>query len=85
MQKHNEDAEIFDALLPGQPKVHANPKNAKAPDWRKVNLFVCRNGTDTISGEKMAPQYERTTTGERIRILRYKNKQNQTIYSKWFP
>lgn len=46
----------FDSLLPGQPTVIANPRNEPLPTWRQINTYVCRNGIDTISGERMAPQ-----------------------------
>ena len=66
-------AEAFDALLPGTPKVHKNPQNAAVPTWREVNTYVCGNAKDQLTGEAMAPHFEYMSTGQRVRILKYKN------------
>ena len=67
------DEEIFDAMLPGMPTVIANPKHHEEPDWHNLNAFICRNGVDTISGEKLAPLHEYRVTGKRVRVINYRS------------
>jgi len=70
-EKAGWDHENFDALLPRKPNVFLNLKNEKEPTWQELNAFVCRVGVDTNSGLPMAPQYEYTTTGDRVRLISY--------------
>ena len=63
--------EIFDVLLPGQPKLIMNLKSEKEPTWSELNAFVRRTGVDTVSGLKMAPHYEHKATRGRLRIIIY--------------
>lgn len=72
-EKARWNAEMFDALLPGKPLVISKPQGAKDPDWREINAYICHNGVDTLSGLEMAPHYEYVSTGDRVRILRYKD------------
>ena len=66
------DQEVFDAILPGEVHVVENPTGAtRIPTWRELSLFVCRNGTCTLDGEAMAPQYEYKKTGEKVRLINY--------------
>ena len=66
------DMENFDALLPGTVKVVENLTNTTTiPTWRELSHYVCTNGTCTIDGEAMAPQYEYTATKELVRIIQY--------------
>lgn len=74
-------SEAFDALLPGTPKVHKNPKNATVPTWREVNTYVCGNAKDQLTGEAMAPHFEYVGTGQRVRILKYKTGIESMIFS----
>ena len=76
------NVEVFDALLPGTPKVLPNPNN-KTVTWREVNAFVCGNAVDTLSGERIAPHFEYVATGERVRILQYKDIQVEITLKQW--
>ena len=76
------NVEIFDALLPGTPKVLSNSNN-KTVTWREVNAFVCGNAVDTLSGERIAPHFEYVATGERVRILQYKDIQVEITLKQW--
>ena len=71
--KHGQwDKEIFDALLPEEVNVVGNPSGTTTiPTWRELCHFVCTNGTCTVDGEAMAPQYEYKATGEKVRIIKY--------------
>lgn len=63
---------VFDAMLPGMPKI-VKQNSKKAPNWRTLNLFVCSNGTCTLDGEAMAPEYMDLTTGKKMHIIRYED------------
>ena len=69
---------VFDAMLPGMPKVIKHGSK-KGPTWRALNQFICSNGTCTLDGEAMAPEYMDLATGKKVHILRYMDMESTLI------
>lgn len=65
---------VFDATMPGLPQVidADESKESVKVTWRDINSLVCRGAHDTLSGDKLAAQFEDPTTGESVRVVYYK-------------
>ena len=75
-------AEIFDAMLPGSPKLLVNPKN-ESISWRELNEFVCKSVKNRADGLRLAPHYEYINTGERVRIIDFKSARVEVTEREW--
>lgn len=64
---------VFDAIVPSVPQVIDSDEvqSSRQVTWRGVNQVICHNAHDTVSGDKLAPEFEDCETGARLRIVEY--------------